>query len=139
MSRGMRSIANTLARATPRMAITSDMGRRSAHAMRPITSPHSQSMLSALLLLSLLGTALAVGLPAEDSVEIVEDRGAARYPLLVVLRLGTDAVDESLDAGRFLASELLVLEIDIVDDLRDRLQRRILESGTRQQDLEAAA
>src|SRR5215472_11029291 len=135
----MRSMANTLASATPRMRITSDIGRRSAHVTRPITSPHFQHLLSALLLFALVGAALSIRLAAEDSVKIVEDRRAARDPIVVVVRLGADAMNESLDAAGFLASELLVLEIDVVDDLRDGLQRLILEPGTREQDLEAAA
>ncbi len=72
-------------------------------------------------------------------IEIVEDGSALRDPLLVALVRHGDAGDQAGDARRFLAAELAVLEIDVVDDLGDGLQRRIGYAGAGEQDLEAAA
>ncbi|MGL4960195.1 MAG: hypothetical protein ACRC67_03105 [Inquilinus sp.] len=49
--------------------------------------------------------------------------------LLVVLAAHGDAGDEMGDARGLLASGLGVLQIDVVDDIGDLLQRRIGEPG----------
>src|SRR5258706_2968942 len=49
-----------------------------------------------------------------------------------------DAVDQVLEAGVVGAAVLLVLEIDVVDDLRDRTQGRVGELEALQEDLERA-
>src|SRR4051812_43626555 len=54
------------------------------------------------------------------------------------MRIGADAVDERPHAGRLLASELIVLEIDLMDDFRNSPERRIVQPGMRQEHLEAA-
>src|SRR5262249_48350209 len=61
-------------------------------------------------------------LPLEIFVEIVEDLGAARNPFRVVLGRDADPFDQRPDAGDFGATELAVLEIDVMDDLRDGAQ-----------------
>jgi hypothetical protein len=55
----------------------------------------------------------------EIFVEVVEDLAASRNPYRVVLRRDTDAFDQRSDAGDFGAAELVVLQIDVMDDLRD--------------------
>src|SRR5215813_5325554 len=74
----------------------------------------------------------------EIFVEVVENFGAARDPLRVVLGRDADAFDQRSDAGDFGAAELAVLEIDVVDDLRDGAQRRVLQGAALQQHLERA-
>src|SRR5215831_11391469 len=78
-------------------------------------------------------------LAAEDREQIVEQPGASRQALLLLRRIGADPRDQHLQARRLLAGELAVLEIDVVDDLGDLAETRILEPAPRQQHLEAAA
>ena len=72
-------------------------------------------------------------------MEIVEDSRATSETLIVIARIGADAIDKRLDTRRFLASEFVVLEIDVVDDFRDRRQRRIVQTCAREQHFKAAA
>src|SRR5262249_11060336 len=51
--------------------------------------------------------------------QVVEDLGAARNALRIVLGRDADAFDQRPDAGDFGAAELAVLEIDVMDDFRD--------------------
>ena len=75
----------------------------------------------------------------KGAVEIVENGAAALQALVVVGAGRGDAGDQAADAGRFLAAVLAVLQVDVVDDLADRGQRRIVETGLGQQHLEGAA
>src|SRR5499433_69667 len=81
---------------------------------------------------------LLSALPLEIFVEIVEDLGAARNPFRVVLGRDADPFDQRPDAGDFGATELAVLEIDVMDDLRDGAQRRVLQRAPLQQHFERA-
>src|ERR1700751_1631478 len=74
----------------------------------------------------------------EIFVEVVEDLGAARNALRIVLARDTDAFDQRSDAGDFGAAELAVLEIDVMDDLGDGAQRRVLQRAPLQQHFERA-
>src|SRR5512132_1580019 len=85
------------------------------------------------------GRPRATALASEYGIESVEDRRAAGETLVVVARIRADTGDQHLDARGFLAAELAVLEVDVVDDLGDRRQRRIIETGSGQEHLEAAA
>src|SRR6185369_16057091 len=80
----------------------------------------------------------SAALLAEVGIEIVEDGASGRDPRLVV-RVRHDAGDQALDAGAFLAAELAVLQIDVVDDLGDRLEGGVAKPAAREQHLEAAA
>src|SRR5262245_8506387 len=74
----------------------------------------------------------------EILVQVVEDLGAARNPLRVVLGRDADAFDQRPDAGDFGAAELVILEIDVMDDFRDSAQRRVLQRAPLQQYFERA-
>src|SRR6516225_9798167 len=74
----------------------------------------------------------------EKLVEVIEHFGAALDPPRIPARGGADAVDERPDAGDLGATELVVLEVDVVDDLADRAQRGVLEAGALNQHLESA-
>src|SRR5262245_35505206 len=74
----------------------------------------------------------------EVLVEVIEDLGAARNPFRVVLGRDADAFQQRPDAGDFGATELAVLEIDVMDDLRDGAQRRVLQRAPLQQHFERA-
>lgn len=65
-------------------------------------------------------TRMSAALLAEVFVEIVEDRAAASEPFLVPLVRHRDAVNQSLDAGGLVSSELAVLQVYVVDDFGDR-------------------
>src|SRR4030088_1020379 len=81
----------------------------------------------------------SAALLAEVFVEIVEDRAAASEPLLVSPMRHRDAGDQSLDAAGFVSSELAVLQVYVVDDFGDRLERWVGQAGVAEQHLEAAA
>src|ERR1700730_12560400 len=81
----------------------------------------------------------SAALLAEVFVEIVEDRSAASEPFLVAPVRHRDASDQSLDAGGFVPSELAVLQVYVVDDFGDRLERWLGQAGVAEQHLEAAA
>src|ERR1700726_5029128 len=74
----------------------------------------------------------------EILVNVVEDGSALGDSLLVVLIGHGDARNEVRYAGCLLAPKLAILEINVVDDLGDSLDRRNREAGARQQGLEAA-
>src|SRR5438270_8025578 len=82
-----------------------------------------------------------IGSPAlafEVLVQIVQDgTGALQSHLVLGMRHG-DAVDQVLETGIVGTVVLLVLEIDVVDDLRDRPQRGVGDLKARQQHLERA-
>src|SRR5829696_9623310 len=76
----------------------------------------------------------------ERSIEIVEQCGAPRKALLVVLRIVGDPGDQSPEALSLWAPELAVLEIDVVHDLGDGHKRTVLlEAGPADEHLERAA
>src|SRR5262249_16051802 len=77
-------------------------------------------------------------LPLEIFVEVVEDLGASCNPLRVVLGRDPDPLDQRPNAGDFGAAELAVLEIDVMDDLRDGAQGRVLQRAALQQHFERA-
>src|SRR4029453_5024657 len=66
------------------------------------------------------------------------DFGAARNPFRVVLGREADAFQQRPNARDFGAAELAVLEIDVMDDLGDGAQRRVLQRAALQQHLERA-
>src|SRR4051794_16974678 len=76
---------------------------------------------------------------AEGLVEVIEHGAATRDPLVVLAIGRADPGNQGANAGRLLAPELLVLEVDVVHDLADGAQRRVAEAGTAQEDLERAA
>ena len=78
------------------------------------SGPHGDAALS-----------FVAALAGEVAVEIVENGAAARQALLVVVVGRGDARDHVADAGGFLAAVLAVLQVDVMDDLADRGERRI--------------
>src|SRR5215467_10911929 len=74
----------------------------------------------------------------ERLIEAVEHFRAARDPLQVIRRGQRDAVDQGPHADRFVAAELVVLEVNVVNDLGDGAQRRILGRDAIEQHLEGA-
>src|SRR6185437_1844181 len=76
---------------------------------------------------------------AKDLVEVVEDRGAALDALPIVAVRRGDPLDESRDPARFVPAVLAVLEVDVMNDLPDGGQRRVVQFGARQQHFERAA
>src|SRR5262249_8368892 len=74
----------------------------------------------------------------EVLVKVVEDLRAPRNPFRVVLCRDADAFDQRPDAGDLGAAELAVFEIDVMDDLRDGAQRRVLQRAALQQHFERA-
>src|SRR5918996_4112818 len=64
-------------------------------------------------------------LVGEVRIQVVEYRGAPGEALLIVGVREHDAADQPGDAGRLLAAELAILQIDVVHDLADRLERRL--------------
>src|SRR3954468_15975474 len=87
---------------------------------------------------SAMGFSLAA-LLAEGLVEVIEHGAAARDPLVVLAIGRADPGNQGANAGRLLAPELLILEVDVVHDLADGAQRRVAEAGAAQQNLERAA
>src|SRR5215210_8767667 len=81
----------------------------------------------------------SAALLAEGLVEVVQHGTAARDPLVVLAIRRADPGNQGANAGCLLAPELLVLEVDVVHDLADGAQRRVIEAGAAQQDLECAA
>src|SRR4051812_20661382 len=81
----------------------------------------------------------SAALLAEGLVEVIEHGAAARDPLVVLAIGRADPGNQGANAGRLLAPELLILEVDVVHDLADGAQRRVAEAGAAQQDLERAA
>src|SRR5262249_4045125 len=77
-------------------------------------------------------------LALEIFVQVIEDLGAARNALRIVLGRDADAFDQRPDAGDFGAAELAVLEIDVMDDFRDGAQRRVLQRAPLHQHFERA-
>src|SRR2546430_1461499 len=71
-------------------------------------------------------------------VEVVEDFAPACNPLRVIPGRGADTLDQRSDTRDFGSTELAVLEVDIVDDLRDGARRCILEAASVEQHLEGA-
>src|SRR5450432_3987806 len=62
-----------------------------------------------------------------SAVQAVEHRRRSGDPLIVIARDRADTVDRATDAGGFVAPELVVAKIEIVDDLADRDERGIVE------------
>src|SRR6516162_4506050 len=78
---------------------------------------------------------LAAFLP-EILVEVVEHCGAPGNPLRIIVGRSTDPLDQRSDAVDFGSAKLAVFQIDIVDDLGDRAQRRVFDAGALEQHLE---
>src|SRR5262249_2457171 len=68
-----------------------------------------------------------------------EHGAGALEPDLVLLVSQADAGHQPLEAERVLPAELCVLEVDVVDDLGDGPESRVLEAEAREQHLERAA
>src|SRR5215213_414338 len=81
----------------------------------------------------------SAALLAEVLIEVVEHGAATRDPLVVLAIGRADPGNQGANAGRLLAPELCVLEVDVVHDLADGAQRRVAEAGAAQKDLERAA
>src|SRR4051794_34767324 len=75
---------------------------------------------------------------AERFVEIIEHLSASRYPLRVIRRGQCDTVDQGADADSFVATELAIPQIDIVNDFRDGTKCRVLRCNTIEQHLKRA-
>jgi hypothetical protein len=60
--------------------------------------------------------------PRKGFEQVVEDCGPSLQALIVVLAARADAGDQRIDARRFGAPEFAVLQIDVVNDLRDHPQ-----------------
>src|ERR1041384_8204579 len=75
----------------------------------------------------------------EVRVQAIEHRRCGGDALLVVARDRADAVDRAAHARRFLAAELVVVQIEVVDDLSDRGERGVAEAHALDQHLEGAA
>src|SRR5262245_2664277 len=95
------------------------------HELSPKTGTHLSGSCSASPLLEIF-------------VEVVEHLGAARDAFRVVLGRDADALDQRPDARDLGTAELVVLEVDVVDDLADGAQRRVLERAALEQHLERA-
>src|SRR5262249_52218380 len=83
-------------------------------------------------------TASPSPLLAEALIGVAEDHRAALDARGIVLLRGADPVDQERDAGGLAAAELAVLEINVVHDLGDGAQGRILEAEPLEQNLERA-
>src|SRR3546814_1925119 len=76
---------------------------------------------------------------AEIGVERVERVAAARDPFEIVLARRADAIEHCAQSGCLGPVELAVGNVELVDQLADRGQCRIIEAGAQHQRLEAAA
>src|SRR3954453_915616 len=74
----------------------------------------------------------------EIFVEVVEHLGATRDATRVILGRHADPFDQRPDAGDLRPAEFFVLQVDVVDDLRDGAQRGILQCAALEQHLERA-
>src|SRR3954467_3559791 len=74
----------------------------------------------------------------EIFVEVVEHLGATRDATRVILGRHADPFDQRPDAGDLRPAEFVVLQVDVVDDLRDGAQRGILQCAALEQHLERA-
>src|SRR5439155_685268 len=74
----------------------------------------------------------------QDRVETVEDRHAALEQVVVVRRGLGERADGEIHARRLVACELAVVQIRLVDDLRDELDPPVLEPESLDQRLERA-
>src|SRR5262245_65221235 len=75
---------------------------------------------------------------AEVLVEAIENRAAVCQPFFIVPVGHREARDQRLDARDLRPAELTVLQVDVVNDLRDGTERRIVEPEACQEDLEGA-
>src|SRR6266545_300227 len=80
----------------------------------------------------------SLALLPEHFIEVVEHFSAARDALQIIWCRQRDAVDHCPDADGFIAPEFIVLEVDVVNDLRDGAQRRVLRCDAIEQHLEGA-
>src|ERR1700686_2794515 len=76
---------------------------------------------------------------SEGLIQIVEHRNAAFEPLPVVLAEHRDTLDQPSDPAGLIPPKLAVFQVDIVDDLTDRRERRVGQAQPGQQHLERAA
>src|SRR3954465_8348354 len=74
----------------------------------------------------------------EIVVEAVEDLGASRNPFQVILGRDAYALDQRSNPCDLGAAELVILEVDIVDDLRDGAKCRVFQRAAIEQDFERA-
>src|ERR1700704_3294612 len=81
----------------------------------------------------------SVALLAEVFVKVVEHRSASRDTLLIIFVGHREAGNEMSNAARLLAAEFGVLQVNVVHDVADRAERRVVKAGSREQHLERAA
>src|SRR5437773_4624544 len=81
---------------------------------------------------------LSPSLSAEVLVQVVEHGGPTLEPGFLIPMAHGDARDEPVDTGCLGTVELRVLEVNVVYDLRNRHEGAVVETETRQQDLEGA-
>ena len=86
----------------------------------------------------ILAWSLSASPSAEVRVGVVEHGGPTLEPGLVIPVAHGDARDQPVDAGSLGATELPVLQIDVVDDLGDGTHCRIVYREAGAQDLEGA-
>src|SRR5258708_20197786 len=67
-------------------------------------------------------TVLSSASPGKGFEQVVEDRGPSLQALIVVLVVRADPSDQRIDARCFGALEFAVLQIDVMNDFRDRPQ-----------------
>src|SRR5262245_5856823 len=72
-------------------------------------------------------------------VQIIKHCCATFDSLSIVLACDRESLDQTRDSVHLGPPELRILEVDVVDDLADGCERRIVEAGARQQHLEGAA
>src|SRR5260221_11923981 len=77
--------------------------------------------------------------PRKGFEQVVEDCGPSLQTLVVVLVVRADPGDQRVDARCFGALEFAVLQIDVVNDLRDRPQPTNVGHQASDQNLECAA
>src|SRR5437588_677950 len=83
-------------------------------------------------------TSWLLALLREELMEIVEYLVAPRDPLQVIRRRQSDAVDQRPNAGDFGAAKLAVPEVDVMNDLRNRAKRGVIERSAVEEHLERA-
>src|SRR6266545_607580 len=117
----------------------SDVFAESCAAAAPKATTASVAMLLARMLPPVRTRSASVSrCSAVERVQVVEERGAALEPRLVI-RVGRGHPGDDLaDAGRLLPAVLRVLHVHVVDDLRDGAERRLIEPEALDQHLERA-
>ena len=74
----------------------------------------------------------------EIVVETVEHLGATRDAIDVILGRHADPLDQRPDASDLCSAEFVILQVDVVDDVRDGAQRGVFRHAALQQHFECA-